>query len=137
VDNSLQYFLRFGFYDDNLVNDNLLNDFRRARNNPEQKWLTLSFVSGQIYRSFEQSSQNVFVPTLVLFGAKYEAFGDTHIACDENSKSELVVPIVVAGKVVAVLDLDSPVMNRFDTQTEELILKLNSEVLINLSWKSS
>lgn len=77
VDNSLQYFLRFGFYDDSLVNENLLNDFRWARNNPDQKWLTLSFVGGQIYRSFEESSQNVFVPTLVLFGAEYEAFGDT------------------------------------------------------------
>lgn len=59
-----------------------------------------------------------------------------HIACDENSKSELVFPIVVAGKVVAVLDLDSPVLNRFDAETEDLIKRLNAEVLINLSWHS-
>src|SRR6266496_3076427 len=31
-----------------------------------------------------------------------------HIACDEASRSELVVPLVVEGRVVAVLDLDSP-----------------------------
>lgn len=36
-----------------------------------------------------------------------------HIACDAASRSELVVPIMVDGKVVAVLDLDSPVPDRF------------------------
>ena len=36
-----------------------------------------------------------------------------HIACDAASASELVVPIVVAGRVVGVLDLDSPVPGRF------------------------
>lgn len=77
VDNSLQFFLRFGFFNDSLVDEYLLNDYRWARSNPEQKWITLSFVSGQIYRSFEESSRNVFVPTLVLFGAEYEAFADT------------------------------------------------------------
>ncbi len=37
-----------------------------------------------------------------------------HIACDAASASELVVPIVAGGRVVAVLDLDSPVPARFD-----------------------
>lgn len=37
-----------------------------------------------------------------------------HIACDSASRSELVVPIVRAGAVVAVLDLDSPRPARFD-----------------------
>ncbi len=37
-----------------------------------------------------------------------------HIACDAASRSELVVPLVVAGRVVGVLDLDSPVLARFD-----------------------
>ena len=37
-----------------------------------------------------------------------------HIACDAASASELVVPIVRDGAVVAVLDLDSPVVGRFD-----------------------
>jgi len=36
-----------------------------------------------------------------------------HIACDAASASELVVPIVVAGRVVGVLDLDSPTSSRF------------------------
>lgn len=41
-----------------------------------------------------------------------------HIACDSASKSELVVPIVRGGKLVAVLDLDSPVESRFTEEDE-------------------
>ncbi len=37
-----------------------------------------------------------------------------HIACDAASRSELVVPLVAAGRVVGVLDLDSPLPARFD-----------------------
>jgi L-methionine (R)-S-oxide reductase len=37
-----------------------------------------------------------------------------HIACDAASASELVVPVVHAGRLIAVLDLDSPTPNRFD-----------------------
>ena len=39
-----------------------------------------------------------------------------HIACDSASNSEIVVPIHKDGKVVAVLDIDSPSLSRF---TEE------------------
>lgn len=41
-----------------------------------------------------------------------------HIACDSASKSELVVPIVRDGELVAVLDLDSPVAARFSAEDE-------------------
>jgi L-methionine (R)-S-oxide reductase len=37
-----------------------------------------------------------------------------HIACDPRSRSEIVVPIVRAGALVGVLDLDSPLLARFD-----------------------
>ena len=39
-----------------------------------------------------------------------------HIACDAASRSELVVPIVRDGAVIAVLDLDSPMPARFDAE---------------------
>ncbi|MCA1660993.1 MAG: GAF domain-containing protein [Novosphingobium sp.] len=39
-----------------------------------------------------------------------------HIACDAASRSELVVPVVRGGKVVAVIDLDSPEPARFDAE---------------------
>jgi len=39
-----------------------------------------------------------------------------HIACDANSASELVVPVTRDGVVIAVIDLDSPSLNRFDAE---------------------
>ena len=41
-----------------------------------------------------------------------------HIACDAASVSELVVPIVRGGELLAVLDLDSPTGARFDADDE-------------------
>ncbi|MEQ7873348.1 GAF domain-containing protein [Sphingomonas sp. ASV193] len=43
---------------------------------------------------------------------------DGHIACDAASESEIVVPIVRDGKLLAVLDLDSPKKARFDADDE-------------------
>lgn len=37
-----------------------------------------------------------------------------HIACDARSQSEIVIPIVINNKVFGVLDIDSPILNRFD-----------------------
>lgn len=37
-----------------------------------------------------------------------------HIACDSASRSELVVPVCHEGRVIAVIDLDSPSLARFD-----------------------
>lgn len=39
-----------------------------------------------------------------------------HIACDAASASELVVPIVTDGRLIGVLDLDSPSPGRFDAE---------------------
>ena len=39
-----------------------------------------------------------------------------HIACDAASRSELVVPIVHDGRLIGVLDLDSPEPARFDAE---------------------
>jgi L-methionine (R)-S-oxide reductase len=39
-----------------------------------------------------------------------------HIACDSASKSEIVIPLVRFGRVIGVLDLDSPSLSRFDEE---------------------
>jgi L-methionine (R)-S-oxide reductase len=44
---------------------------------------------------------------------------DNHIACDANSRSEVVVPIIINDKLFGVLDVDSPVKNRFDQELVE------------------
>ena len=47
-----------------------------------------------------------------------------HIACDSVTNSELVVPVIRNGNVVAVIDLDSPSKARFDEEDREGIEKL-------------
>ena len=45
-----------------------------------------------------------------------------HIACDSASRSELVVPLHRAdGSVFGVIDLDSPLLNRFTEEDRELV----------------
>lgn len=41
-----------------------------------------------------------------------------HIACDSASESEIVLPILVSGKLIGVLDIDSPVKARFDEEDQ-------------------
>ena len=47
-----------------------------------------------------------------------------HIACDSASASELVVPIVHEGRLLGVIDLDSPRTGRFDPADEEGCINL-------------
>lgn len=47
-----------------------------------------------------------------------------HIACDGASRSELVVPLRLGGRVVGVIDLDSPVPARFTEVERDLIEKI-------------
>lgn len=42
-----------------------------------------------------------------------------HIACDCASASEIVVPLKKDGRIVGVLDIDSPVKGRFDAEDQE------------------
>jgi len=44
-----------------------------------------------------------------------------HIACDAASQSEIVVPMIKDGEVIGVLDIDSPVKNRFDEVDGEML----------------
>ena len=44
-----------------------------------------------------------------------------HIACDSASRSEIVVPLHKDGKVVAVLDIDSPLLHRFTEEDRECL----------------
>ena len=42
-----------------------------------------------------------------------------HIACDATSNSEIVIPLIVKGKLIGVLDIDSPNLSRFDQNDEQ------------------
>lgn len=53
-----------------------------------------------------------------------------HIACDSVTNSELVVPVLRDGDVVAVIDLDSPLKARFDEEDRQGIERL-AEIISN------
>lgn len=46
-----------------------------------------------------------------------------HIACDAASRSEIVIPLIKGDELIGVLDIDSPITNRFDAIDEELLEK--------------
>ena len=56
-----------------------------------------------------------------------------HIACDAGSRSEIVVPIVRAGEVVAVLDVDSYELAAFD-EVDARGLERVAELCASLRW---
>ncbi len=47
-----------------------------------------------------------------------------HIACDSASNSEIVIPIHKDGKVIGVLDIDSPILSRFDKDDRDGLLEI-------------
>ena len=47
-----------------------------------------------------------------------------HIVCDAVSRSEIVVPLIVGGSLVGVLDIDSPSADRFSEDDEAGIERL-------------
>lgn len=55
-----------------------------------------------------------------------------HIACDSASNSELVVPLIKEGRLIGVLDLDSPSTGRFCEQDQHGIEAL-VEIFLRLS----
>ncbi|MEX4009837.1 GAF domain-containing protein [Neoaquamicrobium sediminum] len=57
-----------------------------------------------------------------------------HIACDADSRSELVVPLVCEGNVFGVLDLDSPLVGRFDADDQAGIEALAAIYVETSDW---
>ncbi|AMK30113.1 MULTISPECIES: GAF domain-containing protein [Pseudomonas] len=55
-----------------------------------------------------------------------------HIACDSASNSELVIPLVKAGRLIGVLDLDSPKLARF-SEADQAGLERLVEVFLALT----
>ena len=56
-----------------------------------------------------------------------------HIACDADSRSELCVPVIVDGSVVAEIDLDSPEKERFTIDEETEMVQAAADIAA--AWK--
>ena len=59
-----------------------------------------------------------------------------HIACDSASNSEIVVPIVSEGRLIGVLDLDSPSFSRFDDDDARGLNQLVEIFVASTSFES-
>ncbi|MCX7878334.1 MAG: GAF domain-containing protein [Ignavibacteria bacterium] len=57
-----------------------------------------------------------------------------HIACNSESKSEIVVPLSRNGKIKGVLDIDSDSYNMFD-ETDKIYLEELRDYLLSLNWQ--
>jgi L-methionine (R)-S-oxide reductase len=55
-----------------------------------------------------------------------------HIACDPASKSEIVIPLIKNNELIAVLDIDSPILDRFDEVDQHYLENLVTELVNTL-----
>lgn len=60
-----------------------------------------------------------------------------HIACDPRSRSEIVVPVVVGGETVAVLDLDSSRLANFDAADRQGLEAIVALLLDAVDWRAA
>lgn len=73
-----------------------------------------------------RTAQMVLVPDVSLFPG--------HITCDDRTRSELVLPVVRAGVVHAVLDLDSPHLDAFSREEADRLSSLVADVFAKASF---
>jgi GAF domain-containing protein len=72
-----------------------------------------------------RSKKTVIVPDVHQFPG--------HIACDEGSNSEIVVPIIKNKQLIGVLDIDSYSFSRFDSKDQAFLEKLMKALVQHLS----
>lgn len=70
---------------------------------------------------------------------KTQRIGDVHlfaghIACDGASNSEIVVPLIKKGELLGVMDIDSPILNRFDPEDQRYLEALASKLVEGCNW---
>lgn len=58
-----------------------------------------------------------------------------HIACDPASNAEIVVPLVSGDRLIGVLDIDSPTLNRFDEADAALLERLAAQLVAGSDWR--
>lgn len=57
-----------------------------------------------------------------------------HIACDADSQSEIVIPLILGDRLLGVLDLDSPIPSRFDEKDRAGLEKLAKRLVNGCDW---
>lgn len=72
-------------------------------------------------------NETIAVPDVHLFPG--------HIACDSASESEIVIPVRENGQVRAVMDIDSPVKNRFSAEDRAGLEALAKAIEERVKWE--
>ncbi len=57
-----------------------------------------------------------------------------HITCDPASESEIVIPLIKDGKVLGVLDIDSPIKSRFDEIDAKKLEEFAAVLVQSITW---
>lgn len=57
-----------------------------------------------------------------------------HIACDEASQSEIVIPIIYDGRLIGVLDIDSPIRERFNEEDQAGLERFVAILTKHIDW---
>jgi L-methionine (R)-S-oxide reductase len=57
-----------------------------------------------------------------------------HIACDAASNSEIVVPMIAGERLIGVLDIDSPIVGRFDEIDREYLERFVDLLHTHIDW---
>lgn len=60
-----------------------------------------------------------------------------HIVCDSHSRSEVVIPLLLGDRLLGVLDIDAPILNRFDEEDVRGLENFCETLLKNTQWPSS
>lgn len=60
-----------------------------------------------------------------------------HIVCDSASRSEIVIPLIYQERLLGVLDIDAPILNRFDEQDRQGLEKIVRLLVDKTSWPTS
>lgn len=57
-----------------------------------------------------------------------------HIACDADSQSEIVIPLIQGGRLLGILDLDSPIPSRFTENDRAGLEELAKRLVNGCDW---
>lgn len=60
-----------------------------------------------------------------------------HIVCDSASRSEIVIPLLRGDRLLGVLDIDSPILARFDEQDRQGLEAIALAVVNGTTWPES
>lgn len=89
---SIIKYLTRSVFDDRLIDSTRINESKLLGQDPSRRWLTLSFVTGRIWRNYQDASNGVEVPVTVIMGLNGESAGGNDDAFERIDELRDVQP---------------------------------------------